>query len=136
MSTSFLDISAALDTKLNAFAVGNSLEVAWENIDYQPTVGTLFLRPTILPADTLPIGLGYTSSEDHLGLYQIDVICPLDQGKGLAISQADLLSTHFARGELIYNSVKLRIKSVSRGTGSRDNAWYVVPVFINYQTIT
>jgi len=135
MSSHFLDISAALDTNLNTFATDNSIPVAWENIDYQPIAGTLFLRSTILPADTLPIGLGNTSSEDHLGLYQIDVISPIDKGKGQAFTKADLLATHFARGELTYNGVIIRIKSVSRGSGSRDNAWFVVPVFINYQSI-
>jgi len=135
MSTSFLDISAALDTKLNTYAVANSISVAWENIDYQPVIGALFIRPTLLPSDTIAIGIGNTSAEDHIGIYQVDIIAPIDQGKGEAFTQADLLATHFARGELTYNSAKLQIKSVSRGSGSRDASWLIVPVFINYQSI-
>jgi len=136
MSSHFLDISAALDTNLNTFATDNSIPVAWENIDYKPTVGTLFVRPTLLPADTAPIGISYISALDHLGVYQVDVIAPLDGGKGQAILKADLLATAFPRGDLIYNSKIVRIKSTSRSAGVRDGAYYIVSVIINYQSIT
>lgn len=135
MSTSFLDISAALDNKLNTYTTASSIPVAWENFDYQPTVGALFLRPTLLPSGTSAIGVSNNSSNDHVGIYQIDVIAPIDQGKGAAFAQADILSTQFARGILTYNNIKLQIKSVSRGSGSRDAAWFIVPVFINYNSI-
>jgi hypothetical protein len=136
MTTSYLDISAALDSNLNTFATANSIVVAWENKDYQPVTGTLYLRPTLLPADTESIGLGNTSSEDHLGIYQVDVIAPIDKGKGQAITKADLVKTAFPKGNLTYNGLKLRIRSVSRGSGSRDGAYYIVPVFISYHSIT
>mgnify|MGYP003643012703 CR=1 FL=1 len=136
MSTHFLDISAALDTKLNTFAVANSIPVAWENLEYTPVVGTLYLRPTLLPAATEPVGLSYVSALDHLGIYQIDVIAPVDKGKGAAVTKADLLVTAFARGNLTYNGKIVTIKSTSRSTGTRDGAYYIVSVIINYQSIT
>ena len=136
MSTHFLDISAALDTKLNTFAAANSVPVAWENLDYKPVVGTLFIRPTLLPSDSQPTGLSYVSAIDHLGLYQIDILSPIDKGKGQAITMADLLVTSFARGELAYNGKIVTIKSASRGSGSRDSAWFIVSVTITYQSIT
>ena len=136
MTTHFLDISAALDANLNTFASANSIAVAWENINYKPVVGTLYLRPTLLPADTDPIGLSYVSALDHLGIYQIDVIAPVDTGKGQAVTKADLLVTAFPRSNLTYNGKLVTIKSVSRSTGTRDGAWYIVSVIINYQSIT
>jgi len=136
MSTHFLDISAALDTNLNTFASANSIPVAWENINYKPVVGTLYLRPTLLPADTDPIGLSYVSALDHLGIYQIDVISPIDVGKSAAVTKADLLVAAFPRSNLTYNGKIVTIKSASRSTGNRDGAWYIVSVIINYQSIT
>ena len=136
MSSYFLDISAALDSKLAEFAAANSVQVAYENNEYTPTVGTLYLRPTLLPADTLPIGIGFASALDHLGIYQVDVIAPIDNGKGVALAMADLVATAYPRGDLTYNGVKVRIKSISRSTGTRDSAYYIVSVIINYQSIT
>ena len=136
MSTYSLDISAALDTKLIQFSADNSVPVAYENSEYTPTVGTLYLRATHLPADSLPIGLAFTSALDHLGIYQIDVIAPVDKGKGAAYVMADLIISAYPRGDLIYNGVKVRIKSASRQPGTRDGAYYIVSVIINYQSIT
>ena len=136
MSTHFVDISAALDGKLKTFTDANSIPVAWDNAEYTPVVGTLYLRPTIQPGDSEPIGLSYTSALDHLGRYQIDIIAPIDSGKGVATTKADLLFTEFARGNLPYNGKSITIKSVSRSAGNRDSAWYVLSVIINYQSIT
>ena len=136
MSTHFADISAALDGKLKTFAEANSIPVAWENAGYDPVIGTLYLRPKILPGNSEPIGLSYTSALDHLGIYQIDIIAPIDSGKGVATTKADLLFTEFARGNLPYNGKSITIKSVSRSAGNRDSAWYVLSVIINYQSIT
>jgi hypothetical protein len=136
MSTYSLDISAALDTKLLQFATANSVQVAYENSEFTPTVATMYLRATHLPADSLPIGIAFTSALDHLGIYQVDVIAPVDKGKGAAFVMADLLVTAFPRGDLTYNGVKVRIKSASRQPGNRDGAYYIVSVIINYQSIT
>lgn len=136
MSTYHLDISAALDVNLNTVASANSIPVAWENVDYKPTVGTLYLRPTLLPADTDPFGTSYDSSLDHLGIYQIDVIAPVDQGKGQAFTKADIIATAFSYGELSYNGVIVTIKSSSPSPGKRDGAWFILPVIISYQSIT
>ena len=136
MSTYFLDISAALDSNLATFAAANGVSVAYENIEFTPTVGTLYIRPTNLPANTLPLGISFNSALNHLGIYQIDVIAPVDKGKGAAVSMADLIVSAYPRGDLTYNGVKVRIKSASRNTGTRDGAYYIVSVIITYKSIT
>jgi len=136
MATTFLDISAALDSTLNTYASANSVPVAWENSGYAPITGTKFLRPTLLAGGTDSVGLGNTSSDDHLGIYQVDVIAPLNTGKGEAVTTADAVAGAFPKGIITYNGVKVRIRSVSRGSGSRDGAWFIVPVEISYQSYT
>ena len=136
MSTHFADISAALDTNLNTFATSNNIPIAWEGKGYKPIIGTMFLRPTLIPGNTVPTGISYNSALDHIGIYQVDVIARVDKGKGQAITTADLIATAFPLGQLVYNGKIVTIKQASRRPGNRDNAWYVVPVIITFQSIT
>lgn len=131
--SAFNDILSALTTK----ALALSLPTAWENEEYDPAIGTLYIRPTILPASTEQAGLGANGLDDHIGVYQIDVFAPVDGGRGIAVNQADAIADHFARGQtLTYNGVDVRIGNVSRGAGAREDSWYKIPVFINYQSFT
>jgi hypothetical protein len=136
MSTHFQDISAALDNKLNTFAAANNIPVAWDGRGYKPIIGTMYLRQTLLPGNTTSTGLSYDSCLEHIGVYQVDVMTAIDKGKGQAVTTADLIATAFSRGQLVYNGKIVTIKQASRRTGSPDNAWYIVPVIINYQSIT
>lgn len=131
--SAFADILSALNTQLATL----SLPTASEGKDYKPTNSTLYVRPTILPADTTQAELGSSGQDENLGIYQVDVFAPIDTGHGVAVTQADAIADAFARGTtLTYNSVNVRIRGVSRGAGRRDGAWYIVPVFINYFSFT
>lgn len=137
MTSQFTDISAALDVNLNVYAAANSVSVAWENIDFTPTAGTLFVRPTLLPADSVQSGLGATGIDNNLGIYQIDVIAPLDKGKFAATSNADLIGQQFKRGTILtYNGLTVTLSKTSRGSGIRDGGWFIIPVFVTYQSFT
>ena len=131
--SAFTDISAALD----GHAEGLGLPLALENTSYTPIIGEMYLRPTILPASTDQAGISPASLEDHLGVYQIDIIAPLGTGKSQVNEQSDLVAKHFkANQTLSYNGVDVFIKSVSRSAGNRDDAWFIVSVEINYQSFT
>lgn len=129
--TVFADISAALDGHLNAM----SLPTAWENNEYTPTIGELYLRPTLLPASTEPSS--YESSDEHSGVYQIDVIAPMGGGKGQALTQADLIADQFkSRQTITYNGVNVYLQSTSRLRSARDDGWYIVPISVTYRAYT
>ena len=131
--SAFTDISAALDSH----AEGLGLPLALENKNYKPTIGTLYLRATILPASTAQAGISPSSLEDHLGIYQVDIVVPLNAGNSTANVQADLVAAHFkANQTLTHNGVDVFIKSVSRGAGKRDGAWFTIPVDVSYQSFT
>lgn len=134
---SFNNISIALNQRLQSYAAANSRSVAWENKNYTPTLGTMYLRPTVLSADTALVGMANSDSTDHAGIFQIDVIAPINQAKAIALAEADAVSNYFSRGlSVTYDGVSVKIGSKSIGVGVREDAWYVVPVFINYQTFT
>ena len=133
--TIFRDISANFDKHLLEM-VGLPV-VAWENANYEPVIGTLFIRPTNLQGETVQTGLGDNGNDETLGIYQVDVFTDSNTGKGPALSMADTIADHFKRGTSIdYNSVNVRILSVSRSAGSNSNGWYNVPVLIKYFSIT
>lgn len=132
----FLDISAALDSRLNTMT--SLPPVAWENKSYDPTLGTLYLRPTLIPADTIQATLGDSGTDQNSGIYQIDVFAEAGQGKNAAVVMADNIASHFKRGtDLTYNSRTVRIRSVSRQVAVNNaDGWYQIPIEINYIAFT
>lgn len=135
--SAFNDISIALNQRLQAYATANNKQVAYENMGFTPTTGTLFLRPTVLPVDTIQSGLGTKGQELHDGIFQVDVFAPVDQSKAVALAEADAVANYFARGlVLTYNGVKVRIGTASLGAGNREETWYQIPISINYHSFT
>lgn len=126
----FTDISNALDSRLNTMA--GLPPVAWPNTEYTPTEGVLYLRANNLPNDASTIDQGYT--EQHGGIYQVDVIAPLDKGRLSAETMADNIADHFSSSRLLTSgSVSVHIRATTRRTASRDGAFYFLPVFIEYR---
>lgn len=132
----FLDISAALDARLNTMT--GLPDVAWENKVYEPTLNELYLRATHLPADTVAGTIGDSISTDlSTGIYQVDVFAPAGDGKSEGYVMADLIADHLKRDtELTYNSRTVRIKNVSLSPARQDNGWYQIPVNISYYSFT
>lgn len=135
MSTVFKDIQAALDTRLNSLS--GSPSIAWENMPFTPTQGTLYLRPTFLPADSIPATLSASGTDEHMGIYQIDIFVEAGKGKGEAITQADAIADHFKPvTELTYNSKTVRCIKVARASAQTVDGWYQIPIEISYLAFT
>jgi len=131
----FLDISAALDGRLNSM-VGLP-PVAWENTNYEPVVGTLYLRPTNITGDTNQATLGDSGTDLTIGIYQVDVLAEAGKGKNTALVMADKIADHFKRGtDLTYNSRVVTVISVQRSVSTIDAGWYIIPVEIIYKSFT
>ena len=132
MSTFFNDIQAAFDAK-----IGQSVSdpIAFPNVPYEPSAGTVYVRPTFLPAETIQASLGATGKDETNGVYQIEVVVPRGSGRPQTI---DSIADAFKRGTVLtYNGVKVRVRSVSIGIALvTDTAWYSVPVSVNFQTFT
>jgi len=136
MSTSFLDVGAALDQQLNAMAGLPS--VAWDNLEYVPAIGASYLRPTLIPGDTLPETLGSGGEDLNIGIYQIDIFTEAGEGKNAGIVLADLIADQFKHGtQITYNGVTVEIKSVSvKVSINNKDGWYQMPVEITYYSFT
>ena len=102
--------------------------VAWPNVPFTPSIGTLWLRADLLPADSALETI--QGSEEHVGVYQVSVFAPLGRGTGSAMVQADAVADHFAADRDLSG---LRIRSISVGQPIREESWLVVPVSIEYR---
>lgn len=111
--------------------------VAWQNTDYQPVIGTSFLRPTLLPSETVGSSIGATGTDNNSGIYQIDVFTEASRGRGASNILEDLIADHFkANTDLTYNGVIVNIVSASILTARNEESWYHVPVEIRYLSFT
>jgi len=132
----FLDISAALDIRLNAMS--GLPAVAWENKKFTPAVGTIYIRPTLLTGDSIPQTVGSTGRDLNIGIYQIDVFGEAGQGKNEVITMADTIADHFKHGtQMTYNGSTVEVKTVSqRQAVNNTDGWYQAIVEITYFSFT
>lgn len=133
--TIFYDTSRALDNHLNTM-VGKP-PIAWENTPYDPTKGTLYIRPTNIPGDVSQVTLGESGEDRFIGIYQIDVFGEAGKGRKVVEQMADTIASHFKRGtDLTYNAHSLTVTAVQRRAGQQSEGWYQIPVEIVYRSTT
>jgi hypothetical protein len=124
----FTNIEAALHTRLATLS--GSPAVAWPNTHYQPTENTTYIRPTILPANTILNTLA--GMEEHKGIYQVDVYVPLEKGVSALNTLLDSIQSLFKSSKTLTATDIIFIQAVSRSPAVRDESWYVGFVEINY----
>lgn len=131
----FSEAQSALDQMAYSFATGNGFtdQVAWENRSFTPTVGTPWMRATILPAETTQTIIGINGLNKLMGIYQVDLFYPVGVGSGTARSKSDDVITHFKRGTTAtYSGVKVSIRRAWRGTALPEDDWYHIPINIEW----
>jgi len=130
----FYDLSYALDNNLNTMA--GLPPVAWQNKGYKPVNGTLYLRPTLIPADSNVATIG-AGTDINQGIYQIDIFSPLDEGKNEAMLMSDAIAEQFKRDkELVYNGRTVTIRSTSQRIMPNDDSWAHYMVEVVYYSYT
>lgn len=101
-------ILEAMNEHLLLYVQANPIEVAWSGIPFDPTIQ--YLRPNLLPAQTIPAGLGSDAANRQTGLYQVDVFWPENEGDIGPIEVAGQIIAHFKRGTLLtYSGQDVRI---------------------------
>ena len=131
MSTQFNDIQGAMRQHLSTLP--DSPPVAWENKNFDPDNNTLYLRAMPLPGNTVQRCLGRLGMDEHVGVFQVDVFIPDDDGRS---EWPDKIADHFYREVLTVNDVDVRVRDISIGRGDKDKNFYIVPVSIPYQVFT
>jgi hypothetical protein len=128
-------IRSALDSRLATLS--SPPPIVYENVQYDPVVGTLFLDVALLPAQTEhPTVTGVVGQELALeqGIYQVTVVAPVNQGPGAAATKAEAVRALFPRGlSLTSGGVQVRVSGrPSVAPALVDADWYRVPVSVPY----
>ena len=98
------DIRACLDTHLSG-TVGIPA-IARQNVPYQPTTGTPFVKADLVPTSRRPAVRGLNPQQRYDGLYSILICTPEGMGPGAGYDLADLLLDRFnATTDISYTSL-------------------------------
>lgn len=124
----FSDIHNALNTQLAS--ISGLPDIYFPNSSKEPSQGTAYLRPTLLPA----ISEIYTLSNEnsHQGLYQIDIFVPLKAGIAAANNYADIIRESFNRARLKTNNTIVQIQQISISQNQRIESWWSCYVEVGY----
>jgi hypothetical protein len=126
-------IAAALATQLDTL----DLPTHWENSNFTPVAGQIYVSESLLQGATIPIGIATGSSDELGGIYQVLVYAPMDAGKGAGRTVADTVAGAFQRGaRLVYDDYTVTIQSVSQAAAFISGDRWVIPVSIAYRAFS
>ena len=126
-------IAAALATQLDTL----NLPTHWENSNFTPPAGQVYLSESLLQGLTIPIGISAGSTDELGGIYQVLVYAPMDAGKGGGRDAADTVAGAFQRGaRLTYDGFTVTIQSVSQAAAFISGDRWVIPVSVSYRAFT
>ena len=128
-------IRAALETHLSTTLVGT--DIAYENVAFSPTTGTLFVKPTFIPTVTQPATRGLNPQLLYQGVFNVMVNTPEGSGPALSDTTCNTISNAFAATTDISIVVGaetyiVRIRYAERQQGRIDTPWYSVPINIGW----
>ena len=128
-------IRQAFETRLKTWADANSVQVAWENVEFDPTTDLAYAQPIILPVSTKDLFLDQTG-RDRTGIFQVNLSMPLGTGAGAVTALVDSLDTAFA-GSFTQGSIRVtRITPMHPAPPLPVADRYVVPVSAEYRVVT
>lgn len=127
-------IRAAYEGRLKTWADARSpaLSIAWQNLPFTEPAGA-YLRAFLLPIPTQAIDLA-GASRTYRGLFQINVVAPLNKGPGEAEGIADELAALFVVNAQLTNTVTVQqITPCSIAPALQSDTHFVVPVSFEYR---
>jgi hypothetical protein len=128
---------SALLNRLVALTFSPAIPLALPNVTFNPpTVSqtAMWLRATFLPADSFALGIDYGASNQHYGIFQVDVFYGQGGGELAPGRIAASVIRQFARGtRLTKDGFTVDItKTPYRRAMLKDDPWMMIPVSIPY----
>jgi len=130
------DIRAALESHLAA--TSDLPSVAYENVAFEPTTGTSFLKVQYLPTVTRPAVRGLNPQLRYQGVFSVTVFSPEGKGPATADDYANKVIDAFAATTDISftnadtETIIVSIDYAERQQGMIDSPWYFVPINIGW----
>lgn len=113
-------------------------DIAWENVNFKPTTGTSFVRPTFIPLNREPAVRGLSPQQRYDGIFTIDCYCPENEGPATCDDVAELIIEAFeATTDISYDvdtntTIIVSIDTANRDQGYLESPWYYIPVTIRW----
>lgn len=128
------DITTALEAMLGAWADGEGVPVAWDNIQFDPPADALYLVSHDLPARPYSIDLA-GGCRVYPGVYQVNVVAPVGSGKAHAKALARRIAALFPENQEIPGDgfTAWVTAPPTIYPGIPDGVSYTVPVSISYR---
>ncbi|WP_110875916.1 phage tail terminator-like protein [Franconibacter helveticus] len=128
------DITTALEARLGAWAEGEGVPVAWDNIQFEPPTDALYLISHDMPARPYSIDLA-GECRVYPGVYQVSVVAPAGGGKAQARALARRVAALFPENEEIpgdgFSAWVTSPPAIYPGVP--DGVSFTIPVSINYR---
>tara|TARA_R110002124_G_scaffold237822_1_gene403093 strand:- start:199 stop:621 length:423 start_codon:yes stop_codon:yes gene_type:complete len=130
------DIRAALETHISTTA--NLPTIAYENVAFEPTTGTSFVKVQYLPTITQPAVRGLNPQLRYQGIFAVTVFTPEGNGPSTAddyvnkVINAFQATTDISFTNAQSETIKLSIDYAERQQGLIDSPWYYVPINIGW----
>jgi len=133
-------ILAALESRLAS--IEGVPAIAYENVNYSPTVGTPFLRTRFVPIDRrtpfygqMPNGKPFM--QRYVGLFQVVLNYPEGQGQKPTNTMANLICDRFeATTDIQFQDIAITINRTERMRGFPESPWFKTPVNIHWTCFT
>lgn len=129
MSAPYAAIRSALTARLQSLSGLPS--VAWENVPFTPTAGSMYLKPSFLPGEPVQAEIGTNGQNMHTGLYQISVFAPAGAGVASVNTMVNAICDHFKRmTELTYGGVMVRLIKSFPSPMMQETDWIQIPITV------
>ena len=134
--SAFTDIRAALEAEIASISgIPSAANRSWENVEFDPTTGTAWVRMTLLPGQQRPAVAGPSPQQLYQGIMQVDIYQPEGDGPNSADVLADAVRDHFTVNDsFTKNSTTVRIRWSERDAGRNEPPWYRVTVNVSWYT--
>jgi hypothetical protein len=121
--------------RLAAMTFSPVMPVSYPNRSFSPPANGKYLRARHLPNTTTQITLGASGFNRHQGLFQIDVMWPLDAGEVAPKEIAGAIIANFKLGtEFTREDLLIRIPAPpSVAPALIDGVSYMIPITVRYQ---
>ena len=130
--TTFVDIRTALIAPIPANS-SFGISFNYENKSLIPEIDTPHGRAYWLSDNSDQLGLGVNGCDEHIGVFQISLFYPEDDGDLPLLIKADEIAAVYKSGaNFVNNSVTVTIDSINRTPAVNQGGWYQADLTINY----
>lgn len=124
-------IRAALEKRLNALS--GIPAIAWENVHFDPTIGTPHVKCNITVLDRRAASIGADALTRHEGIFYIDIFRPENEGPQAGDTLAESIATWFKHGTILTESGKqIHILKAQRYQSQPADSWYMIPMTVQW----